>query len=69
MDWIKVTPETMPEEEQYVLVTAIWKGEKYVTYAQYTNGHFLSDIIDIFAANEEIDNVTHWMPYPKPAED
>ena len=69
MDWIKITHETMPTENEWVLVTSIWRREKSVKYAQYQGGEFLSEVEDNVGGRWEISGVTHWMHMPEPAED
>ena len=69
MDWIKVTPETMPPDGSWVLVTSVWSGEKSVEYAQYENGEFLGEAEGCMGDRWEIDGVTHWMPMPEPAKE
>lgn len=68
-EWIKLTPDTTPKEDEYVLVTVVWSGEKHVEQAQYQGGEFLSDADDICGDRFEVIGVTHWMPMPSPSED
>lgn len=68
MDWIKVTPETMPPDMEKVLLT--FNGETttgrynkdtgYIEHLQYTGGYS-----EFYPQS----GVTHWMPLPEPAED
>lgn len=71
MDWIKVTPETMPNERQYVLVTYIdCTGEKCVDPdCLFEDGKFKRYDFRWEEYEETDDIVTHWMPLPEPAED
>lgn len=73
MNWIKVTPETMPLDRTLVLVTivyddgvkgvmpdCIWNGEYKKWERLYEAGTvYWSDLTE---------EVTHWMPYPEPAD-
>lgn len=72
--WIKVTPETMPPDDDTVIVTVEHpSGDRYI----YTEARFDKDRgkwewpyeagADYWEDIEE--KVTHWMPFPKPAED
>ena len=86
MDWIKVTPETMPPDMEPVMVTLmfsdadgkfVWADARYngVKWEYLSNSwdNVWSDIDGLacgwasgrFAGSK----VTHWMPYPEPAED
>ena len=81
MDWIKVTPETMPPIGVYVLVTAIYNrtGERRVigetAYEEYWTGYGnkwfgpVGSQNDYWPLENEGYTVTHWMSYPEPAED
>lgn len=85
MDWIKVTPETMPPDMEPVIVTVEEGGKKYtiadVRYNPDCGWMVLSDCSGSCCSTlkevkedgywEWIGNckVTHWMPYPDPAED
>lgn len=72
MDWIKVTPETMPKEGQRVNVTYSYHGGEGQVAGEFFREH--GEWIVPFGENgyeiagEEYD-VTHWCPYPEPAED
>lgn len=78
MDWIKVTPETMPPDMETVIVTVKIpengkhkdKERKEVWAEIYLeNGSWMYDAND--GEHEIWDKavVTHWMPMPKAAED
>ena len=73
MDWIKVTPETMPPDMEPVMVTLMFSDAdgKFVWADARYNGvkwEYLSNSWDNVWS--DIDGeVTHWMPYPEPAED
>lgn len=74
MNWIKVAPETMPTENEPLLTTIRFYGiENPVVCADVRwnaeNGwEWLASTHD--CTWEPIDGeVTHWMPYPEPAED
>ena len=78
MDWIKVTPETMPPDMEPVIVTVKIpengkhkdKERKEVWAEIYLeNGSWMYDAND--GEHEIWDKavVTHWMPMPKAAED
>lgn len=78
MDWIKVTPETMPPDMEPILITVKNRSftPKYVCphQARLRFGQFEICINELFGKEwENVKNigiiVTHWMPYPKPAED
>lgn len=78
MEWIKVTPETLPEFYQSCLVTIELKYnhetevEKVVDSAVYRPGEgYLCSDWDTFNdwdEGQEYIKVTHWMPYPEPAD-
>lgn len=76
MDWIKVKPETMPPDVEPVMVTVRVDGGEKQTWAdvrynqEYQGWELLSDVVE--DCWEKLGNdceVTHWMPYPEPAED
>lgn len=74
MHWIKVTPETMPPDKGMVLVTVKdVSGQKWVESDICWNekeGKWQHWHSDGFWENLLLgDEVTHWMPYPEPAED
>lgn len=73
MEWIKVTPETMPPDMESVIVTAEYKSMRYVLTECRWNSERkcfeipFDDCIDYW---EDVDDkITHWMPIPEPAED
>lgn len=72
MDWIKVT-DRLPEDGQHVIVTLTCKttGKRCVdtNYTAFIKGEFMWWDEDAHEYTEETDEVTHWMPYPTPAED
>lgn len=72
--WIKVTPDTMPPDDDTVMVTVEFPGgDRYM----YPEARFDKDRgkwewpyeagADYWEDIKE--KVTHWMPHPKPAED
>lgn len=72
MKWIKVTPDTMPSEMEFVLVTAKYNsGERYteaeVRYSKKYGWEYLADSMGGYWSDMR-GEVTHWMPYPAPAE-
>lgn len=78
MDWIKVTPETMPHEFTTCIITIEigyeWEPPRKVTdVAQYRPGEgYLDGCWDTFNDWDEGQQnikVTHWMCLPEPAED
>ncbi len=74
MDWIKATPQTMPPDGQDVIVTINGKVKKHIVFGVYRkNGKWRADYEfdedDIYVHYYSDDEVTHWMPYPEPAED
>lgn len=78
MDWIKVT-DRLPEEGQRVIVTRVpmlnMSGSKMVDcgdcgdWIEYQNGRFMRFSYEWDEWSDITDSVTHWMPYPEPAED
>lgn len=72
MDWIKCT-DRMPPDMEPVMVTV--KGKlgsdimKDVVWEQKSNGWAYDDGADCLIYLDENLKVTHWMPYPEPAED
>jgi len=77
MGWIKVTPETMPPDMEEVIATIRdGDGKKHV-YGNirwnscYNEFEILSSGYEDYwvSACDEDETVTHWMPYPAPAED
>lgn len=74
MDWIKVTPDTMPPDMETVIVTILQSnGEKIVCpFARYIaqNKEWYWAFNDEFYSGVSGDwIITHWMPYLTPAED
>ena len=83
MDWIKVTPETMPPDMEPVMVTAFHRGlvvdaepgEKFVSYDVRWNEKLQAwevqewNICEMEWTTWHDLEITHWMPVPKPAED
>lgn len=74
MAWIKVTPETMPLEGEAVIVTIRYDdSDKRVVWADVrwredVGWEYLSNSWDSIWS--QVDGaVTHWMPYPEPAEE
>lgn len=73
MDWIKVTPETMPPDMQEVIVT--FENEKKERDVQLQarwndkHGHWEFLGYDWEEARDPFYKVTHWMPWPEAAED
>lgn len=73
MNWIKVTPETMPPEMDEVFVTVEDEnGKRYVMsdcrYNPQYGWEWQQEPCYEYWVDVS-DKVTHWMPYPKPAED
>lgn len=76
MKWIKVTPETMPPDNRPVIATA-----KFLENVVYGWKIVLHDVVWEENTKQWIDwdrpkiieddsfVITHWMPYPEPAED
>lgn len=75
MDWIKVTPETMPTDNELVFVTCKNRyGKRYVLHdivysAEYSCWKWGKEEYGNDYWPTLTDDVTHWMPYPGPAED
>lgn len=73
MNWIKVTPETMPPDMEPVIVTVDdkYNPPKYTWGGRTNKGKWelLIEAGDVYASIKEWILVTHWMPYPEPAED
>lgn len=80
MEWIKVTPETMPNEYSHCFITIEigyeWERPRRVTdIAQYRpdKGYIDShwDTWNDWDEGQQHIKVTHWMPtnFPEPAED
>lgn len=77
MEWIKVTPETMPPENTDLLVTIFYGDCEEPVYGVWAdvrwsvkNGwQYLSNAWDSVWSPVEDGEITHWMLYPKPAQD
>lgn len=78
MDWIKVTPETVPPDGEPILITIeSWMDKhRYVweTQARWHNGFYEVWEDNGFACGWGSgrfsgSKVTHWMPWPEPAEE
>ena len=73
MNWLKVTPETMPPDMEPVIVTV--KGKcgkdimKDVVWSAQNGGWAYDDGSDCLVYLDDNLEFTHWMPYPDPAED
>lgn len=76
MDWIKVTPETMPPKgKRLILTSENPDGSKTIDIAVWCveeKGWLL--LLPGFHPSTLADSkteftITHWMPYPEPAED
>lgn len=77
MEWIKVTPETIPPEGELVLVTVhgqqlhdVWGNVYYDRDLE----HWVEASCTLNPDDDRLVDdgglkVTHWMPYPEPAED
>ena len=72
MDWIKCT-DRMPPDMEPVMVTV--KGKlgkdimKDVVWNAQNSGWAYDDGADCLIYLDDSLEVTHWMPYPEPAED
>lgn len=77
MNWIQLTPETMPPDMVIVMVTVRDNGIKKVVrdiaYSHKEQKWFWYDAVetqDFYQFDLDLNGViTHWMPYPDPAED
>lgn len=67
--WIKLTRETIPPENEYILVTTEWSGKRETGYAIYKNGRFYTDVAYCGSSAEITATVTHWMPFPPPEQE
>lgn len=71
MDWIKVTPETMPPDMERLMVTMIVDGKKTTIGNVRRRGQFWE--IEEFLIHKWLyikpELITNWMLMPKPAED
>lgn len=72
MAWIKCT-DRMPPEMEPVIVTVLWKGNKFVETEVYrSDGCWMKDYDSMDGGGTDYysdDEITHWMPMPSPAED
>lgn len=72
MGWIKCT-DRMPPEMEPVIVTVLWKGNKFVETEVYrSDGCWMKDYDSMDGGGTDYysdDEITHWMHMPKPAED
>lgn len=67
VDWIPLSPETMPEDEAHVLLTiAAYDGHEYVQAAIYDElrGLFIIEEAGVHLSNA--DYLLGWMPAPEP---
>lgn len=77
MDWIKVTPETMPPDMEPVMVTVKRAGKKkvlsnYRYLKEYEAWQFQDKMFEEWTPMNSVFRgmtVTHWKPMPSPAED
>lgn len=74
MEWIKVSPETMPPGKTLFMATVcdVSSGKKYflkdIAYHPIANYYtYTTDGATSRMLCPEL-KVTHWMPYPEPAE-
>lgn len=69
MDWIKVTPETMPHKE--IIAISMCKGPSYMEYLIGWIGESTESKTGYIceSENEILYDVTHWMEKPKPPEE
>ena len=75
MDWIKVTPETMPPDKKPVMVTVRSKTNPSFTdfmkdvawYSDNGGAWGWDEGEDCTVFLDDDMEVTHWMPYPEPA--
>ena len=72
MDWIKCT-DRMPPDMEPVIVTVVWRGNKCVEADVYReNGCWKQDYDSMDGGDTNYyldDEITHWIPWPEPAED
>lgn len=68
MDWIKVTPDTMPNKE--VIAISVCKGPSYMEYLIGWIGESTESKTGYTceSENEILYDVTHWMEKPNPPE-
>lgn len=76
MDWIKVTPDTMPPDDKPVFITVKFKCDGIVGVKRVFSdvcwckeAGVWANWADAEVMEEDIFTITHWMPYPAPAED
>ena len=71
-DWIKCT-DRMPPDMEPVIVTVLWKGNKFVETEVYrSDGCWMKDYDSMDGGGTDYysdDEITHWMSMPSPAED
>lgn len=72
MEWIKVT-DRLPPDMEPVMVTAYWKGNREVLpIARYNEDLEQWEYSNAYTDGWDDLNwcdVTHWAPWPEPAED
>lgn len=76
MDWIKVTPETMPKKKGEYFIFEKWIEEtedgpvvcKLLGIAWF-NGERFCDIISRWGHGNDVENIAYWMPATEPADD
>jgi hypothetical protein len=61
-DWISVE-ERLPEDGAHNLIQIV--GEKYPCHAQFNDGEWVDDNLEIWNPGSSIGCVTHWMPLPE----
>lgn len=85
MDWIKVTPETLPPDGEAVMVTVLYENgnrevetqatltyrevAKYKRKPKTRTWHYRNGDYDSWEEFGDWVKITHWMPIPAPAED
>lgn len=71
MEWIRFDEEHRPEHNQVVMVTANLDGKRLLyhraKYSRHQKAFYIT--MDDFHVKWGEEIITHWMPYPKPAED
>ena len=71
MEWIKITPDTMPPECTPILVSVDRNGKKETRCAEFCVKVFWS--LETDWSGEPLEEwrkeATHWMPLPEPASD
>ena len=72
MDWIKCA-DRMPPDMEPVIVTVLWKGNKFVETEVYrSDGCWMKDYDSMDGGGTDYysdDEITQWMPMPKAGED